>query len=163
MDIDNRAIQGYVSRRGVHICVGIPVLLLASALLLRSRFEFLSVPIASEENIKLMGYVLIAVTAADIGAAFLLKRRLLAPAVVRVKVPPQMDGLEQKFADLFTPIFLIAAAPALYGLIFYFLGGDVDTYVLISVFCPVGFMALRPREAEVDRLAETIFEGRNSP
>lgn len=152
-----REIQGTVARRGVHICVGIPVLMLLAALLLRKYLDFLANPIATPENLEILGFAFLGVAAVDMAAAYLLKRRLLTPAQLKSRLMAQPADFGAKLADAYVPVFIVATAPALYGLIFYFLGGDLDTYVLISVFCPAGLLLLRPRDAEAERLAAEIL------
>jgi len=152
-----RDIQGTVARRGVHICVGIPVLMLLAALLLRKYLGFLADPIAAPKNLEVLGFAFLGVAALDLAAAYLLKRRLVTPARLKPSLMAQPAEFGANLADAYVPVFVVAAAPALYGLIFYFLGGDLDTYVLISVFCPAGLLLLRPRDEEVERLAAEIL------
>lgn len=154
---DIREIQGTIARRGVNICIGIPALLLAVALLARHYLEFLAHPIVATENLKLLGYAFIGVAVVDVLAAFIMKKRHLAPALLKIRIAPDPHRLGARLAEAFVPVFAVAAAPALYGLIFYFLGGDLDTYVLISVFCPAGLLLLKPKEEEVERLAAAIL------
>lgn len=152
-----RDIQGMVARRGVHICVGIPVLMLLAALLLRKYLGFLADPIAAPNNLEVLGIAFLGVSAVDLAAAYLLKRRLLNPKQLKARWVAQPAEFGENLADAYVPVFVVAAAPALYGLIFYFLGGDLDTYVLISVFCPAGLLLLRPRDQEVERLVAEIL------
>lgn len=154
---DNRRIQSAVATRGINICVGIPALLLLSAIFARNYFPFLANPAFASEELQIVGYAFIGVAAVDVLAAFILKRRRLSPEVLKLRIAPDPAVLADRLAEAFVPVFFVATAPALYGLIFYFLGGDLDTYVLISVFCPAGLLLLKPKEEEVERLAAAIL------
>lgn len=160
--IDARAVQGAVARRGLHVCVGIPAVLLVFGLILRSQFEFLAAPAASEENLRIIGYVLIALAICGLAIGFLIKRNRMASLQLRQRIAAHPGEFVEAIVDAVMPIFIIAAVPAGYGLIFYFLGGDLDTYVLLSVCCPAGLMVFKPKEDEIERLDRDIFGGEES-
>ena len=155
--LDARIVQAAVARKGVHLCVGLPAILLGLGLLLHSQFEFLSAPIASEEALRLVGYCLVGVAISDVTVGFVLKRRKLFSANMKAKILARPGAYADVIAEELLPLLLLAAAPAGYGLIFYFLGGDLDTYVLLSVCCPAGLMIIKPREDEIERLDREIF------
>ena len=155
--IDARVVQGIVARKGFHICVGIPAALMVVGLMLRSQFEFLSSPISSEENLVTLGYSLLAICPLILVVAFILKRRLVGSQALKARINSRPGDFADILSEAMAPIFLIVTAPALVGLIFYFLGGDLDTYVLISVFCPAGLMLCRPREDDIERLDRELF------
>jgi hypothetical protein len=157
--IDTRAVQGEIARKALHLGVGLPVALLALGLLLRSQFEFLATPVLSEEKLRFLGYGLIGVIAVTYLAGYLAKRRILSGAGLRDRLSSRPEQFGATLSEALFPLFFLAAAPALVGLIFYFLGGDLDTYVLISVFCPAGLMLLKPTESEIERLDQEVFGG----
>lgn len=150
--IDARAVQGAIAKKGFHVCVGIPAAFLAIALLTRANLEFLETPVTSTENLKLGGFVLIALSIAVLAVAYLRKQRILKSEKLRAEVSSHPSNIVEILSNHLYSLFLIAAIPAAIGLIFYFLGGDLDTYVLISVFCPAGLMILKPTESEIEQL-----------
>jgi hypothetical protein len=117
----------------------------------------LSTPVLSEENLRVLGYGLIALIIAAYLAGYLMKRRILSGARLRDRLRLRPAEFGATLSEALFPLLLLAAAPALVGLIFYFLGGDLDTYVLISVFCPAGLMLLKPTESELERLDQELF------
>ena len=155
--LDARIVQAAIARKGVHLCVGLPAVLLGLGLLLRSQFEFLAAPIANEEVLRFVGYCLLGVAIGGAIVGFILKRRKLFSADMKAKILSRPGASADVIAEELLPLLLLAAAPAGYGLIFYFLGGDLDTYVLLSVCCPAGLMIIKPREDEVERLDREIF------
>jgi hypothetical protein len=146
---------GRVGRLGVQICVGIPALFFFAALILRANLNFLAQPL--QIDLTLIGYAVIGIAVADIAAAFILKRRVINAAVLRQRFDLHPSSFARQLAAAYVPIFAVAAAPSLYGLIFFLIGGDLETYVLVSVFCPAGLMLLKPRADEVEELADQLF------
>lgn len=149
-------VMAKIARTGVQICVGIPALLFILAMILRANLSFLAQPV--DVDLTLIGYAFIGIAVVDVGAAFILKRRTINPEVLRQRYNVHPGALARQLTTAFIPIFAVAAAPALYGLIFYLIGGDLDTYVLISVFCPAGLMLLKPKADEVEDLARALFD-----
>ncbi len=147
---------GRVARMGVQICVGIPVLLFIAGRLLRAYLPFLAEPL--DVDLTFLGYAFIGIAIVDVAAALILKKRSITPAALRRRFELHPGALDRQLTSAFIPIFAVAAAPALYGLIFYLIGGDLDTYVLLSVFCPAGLMLLKPKADEIEELAETLFD-----
>ena len=155
--IDIRAVQGAVVRRGVQYCVGLPAVLLITAVLLRERFDFLAQAAFEPHVLKVIGFVAIALAGVDLAVVLLIKQRRLNPVMLKSTLHVPVDRIGPQLAEACVPLFVIAAVPAVIGVIFYFLGGDLDTYVLISVFCPAGLLLLKPREEELERLERELF------
>lgn len=151
------AIQGQIVRSGIQLCVGLPAGLFALALIVRKSLNFLSTPVTTEANIKLLGYIFILVAITDVLVAFLVKRRQFEVKRLLARQSFQPNSFAKQLTGACLPVFVICAMPAFYGLIFYFLGGDLDTYVLISIICPAAFLLLKPKEEEIERLESAIF------
>ncbi|MBK7091158.1 MAG: hypothetical protein IPH59_05485 [bacterium] len=154
--IDARAVQGAIAQRGFNICIGLPAALLAIALLARANLEFLETPVTGAENLKIAGFALITVALAVLAFVFLRKRSILKSEKLIAEIRSHPANIAEILSNQLYPLFFIAAIPAAIGLIFYFLGGDLDTYVLISVFCPAGLMILKPRESEIEQLESEL-------
>jgi hypothetical protein len=150
-------VQGQIARSGLQLCVGIPAAMFAIALILRKTLPFLATPITSEANIKLLGYVFIGLAVVDVIVAFIIKRRLISVKNLLARYSFHPASFAKQLAQAYLPVFAICAGPALYGLVFYLLGGDLDTYVLISIICPAAFLLLKPKEEEIERLESEIF------
>lgn len=146
-----------VMRFGLRICIAVPAGLLAAVLVLYKGFHFLQQPVLAKDDAQLVGYAFIAVALADVAAAFILKRRLINAESLQMRYTFHPASFPRQLAAAYTPIFAMCAMPAIYGMICFFLTNDLDTYVLISVFCPAAYLLLKPREEEVERLAQRIF------
>lgn len=153
---DARAVQGVIAQRGFNICVGLPAAMLALALLARANLEFLATPVTSEENLRIAGFALIALAAVVLGIVYLRKRSILKSEKLKAEIRLHPANIAEIISNQLYPLFFFAVTPAAIGLIFYFLGGDLDTYVLISVFCPAGLMILKPRESEIEQLESEL-------
>ena len=147
-----------VAKLGLHICFTLPLGLFVLALLARAKLPFLASPIATDDNAKIVGYAFIAVAVIDAVSGFILKRRLINAATLMSRFSFHPNSFSRQLAVAFVPIFIVCAMPAIYGIIFYFLGGDLDTYVLISIISPAAFLLLKPKEEELERLANEIFK-----
>lgn len=157
--IDVHEVQASVARLGVKICVGLPVLLLVMAVLMNPNFLADDGGTSSNGSTRSIGYIFIAVALADLITALILKKRLCDPKVLSAKFVWYPETFTHKLKSAYLTIFAICAAPAAYGLIYYFfLGGDIDTYVLITVICLLGYMLTRPRANEIERLAREVFK-----
>jgi hypothetical protein len=155
--VEANAVQGEVARFGLQICVGFPAAMFIVAVVLRKNLDFLSNPIGSDDYVRFLGYIFIGVSLMDGLAAFILKRRLISVKTLMAKYRFRRENFGKQLTAAYIPVFILCALPALYGVIFYFLGGDVETYVLISIVCPASFTLLRPRNEEIEKLADEIF------
>ena len=150
-------VRAAVARLGMQICVGVPAGLFAVVLILQKNFHFLSQPLLTENDARIVGYVFIAVALGDVLAAYIVKRRIINPTALLARYTFHPATFARQLAGAFTPIFALCAMPAIYGMICFFLTNDVDTYVLISVVSPAAFLFLKPKEEEIERLAAEIF------
>jgi hypothetical protein len=146
-----------VAKLGVQICLGVPAGLFAIVLILHKNFHFLSHPLIAKNDARIVGYVFIAVALADVLAAYILKRRIINAAALQIRYNFHPASFARQLTMAYAPIFALCAMPAIYGMICFFLTNDLDTYVLISVICPAGFLFLKPKGEETERLAAEIF------
>jgi hypothetical protein len=146
-----------VMKFGLQICLAAPAGLLAIVLILHKGFQFLSRPVIAEADVKIVGFAFIAVALADMAAAYFLKRRLINATSLQTRYAFHPASFARQLTSAYAPIFFLCAMPAIYGMIFFFLTNDLDTYVLISVVCPAAYMLLKPSEDEVERLNREIF------
>jgi hypothetical protein len=155
--IDPMLVQASVAKLGIQICVAFPAGLLALALILKKTFYATEGGLLMPETAHWIGYIFIAVALSDIVAAWIVKRRLLSIANLAGKLSRDAKTFAKQVTAAYVPVLAICAAPALYGLVYFFMGGEIETYVLISVICPAGYMAVKPRRAELEALISALF------
>ena len=155
--VDNIEVRSAVSRFGLHICLGVPVGLLAVVLILHKSFNFLAQPLLTGNEAKTVGYVFIAVAVTDALVAYVLKRRLINAKALLARYTLHPASFARQLTAAYAPVFTVCAMPAVYGMICYFLCSDLDTYILISVICPASYLLLKPKEVEIDKLIAEIF------
>ncbi|MCK4856667.1 MAG: hypothetical protein KAT58_01750 [candidate division Zixibacteria bacterium] len=156
--IDPREVQAKVAQLGVRICVAFPVVMFTLTLILKKALYSMEAALLPENSRELVGYIFIAVALADMFAALLLKRRLITASNLAARFSPDLKLFAKQFAAAYVPILAVCAAPALYGLIYFFVGGDVETYVLISIICPASYILTKPRWEEIESIARELFE-----
>lgn len=155
--VDPSEAQAQVAKLGVHTCVGFPAAMFALALILRKWLYSLEASLVGAETGRLLGYVCVAASVAIVLIALRLKRRLIRPENLAARIGSYPKLFAKQLAAAYVPILAVCAAPAVLGLLFFFVVGDLDTYVLVSVICPAAYLAVKPRQAEVERLAEELF------
>lgn len=152
-------IQARVAGTGLRICLVLPVALLAFGIILRSQWELFAVPVVADS--RLVGYILIAAAAADLAVSFFLKRHLTSAVALTKRFAPTQATFSANLNTAFIPVFISAATPAMLGLVFYLLGGDTDTFVLLTVFAPAGMMLVKPRGEEIHNLGVRLLGWRD--
>jgi hypothetical protein len=150
--------QARVAKLGFQLCVAFPAGLFALTLILRKSLYGADNSLLSPATGELFGYVVIAIALADVIVASFLKKRMITAETIGARLGANPKLFAKQLAASYVPILAICAAPAVYGLIFFFIVGDVETYVLISVICPTGYMLAKPRRAEVEEMAEQLFK-----
>jgi hypothetical protein len=151
--------RAQVAKLGMHMCVGFPAALLALGLILKKSIYSAEAGLVTTSTSGVLGFVFIAIALANLGAAWLVKRRVNKPRQLASRFSPYRNLFAKQVAAAYVPVLALAAAPALYGLLYYFLGGDQETYVLISLVCPLSYMAVRPRQSEIEAIAQELFTG----
>jgi hypothetical protein len=157
IEVDIDAARAAVAKLGVQICVVFPATMLALALILKKSFYSSDAGLLAGDSVVWLGYVFVAVAIVDLIAALLIKRKQITPENLARRLTPRPNLFAKQLAAAYVPVLALCAAPALYGLIFYFIGGDQETYVLISVICPAAFLVVKPRSEEVEAIATELF------
>ncbi len=157
IEVDIDAARAAVAKLGVQLCIVFPAAMLALALILKKRLYSADAGLLQGGIVDWLGYAFIAVAFADLIVALLIKRKYITPENLARRLTPRPNSFAKQLAAAYVPVLALCAAPAVYGLIFYFVGGDQQTYVLISVFCPAAYLVTRPRLEEVEAIATELF------
>ena len=103
--VDNIEVRSAVSRFGMHICLGVPVGLLAVVLILHKSFNFLAQPLLTGNEAKTVGYVFIAVAVTDALAAYILKRRLINAKTLLARYTLHPASFARQLTAAYAPVF----------------------------------------------------------
>jgi len=136
---------------GMLMNLGTPALLFVLAVVFLSRG--VSRRTVDLSIFDLIFFILIAVSAADLGVAIFLKRRLLSPQNIFRKSSSSDESIaELRFIQAATVIYAINLSPTIYGFALIFLGARIENFLLFVAFTLIGFQLSRPRPGDVDRL-----------
>lgn len=137
---------------GMLMNLGVPAVLFVLAVLFLSG----SAPRNAMEpaTFNLLLVILVIVSAADLGVALFLKRRLLSGEnIFKKTASPEETGTEIRFLQAAMVIYGINLSPTIYGFVLIFLGASIENFLLFVGFTLIGFQLARPRRRDVERLS----------
>ena len=113
----------------------------------------------SDLNPDLLFIILVFVSMTDLGVVYYLKKRLLANASMTqaselqrgTHMAPE-ENSKRAGLRLATMIYALNLAPSIYGLIYFLLIGNINFFLLLLAFTPLGYLLLKPREGELKKL-----------
>ena len=121
-----------------------PAVLLSLGLFLRSQ----GIGVRPIEGLDLLLWILLAVSAGEVLAIHLLKKKILS-ARNMPKVKDQGTSAQRVLVRSALILFSLSLSPAIYGLVYFLLGGTVERFVLfiaITLFC---FLLFKPKLEEM--------------
>lgn len=114
------------------------------------RSQGLIEPVQSDQ-LDTLGYGLLIVGAVEIVLAFILRRRWISSSSPQLSAIKKRDIFYKHIKITFLILFLIALSPAIYGFLYFMLGGAEDIFILILVESLIGYMAIRIRPDALER------------
>lgn len=106
---------------------------------------------SSSDSLEVLGYGLIAVSVAEIFTAVVLRRKWVRSGSPYLRTIVKRTLLYRQLKLLFAVLFLIALTPALYGFLYFILGGTETVFVLLVVATMIGYMLIRVRPNDLER------------
>lgn len=138
---------------GLFLDVLVPAVLLSLGLFLRSK----GIVVRSFTGLDVLLWFLLAVSGGEVLAIYLIKKRVLfAPNMPRAK--EEDVSLEQRFLRSALILFSLSLSFAIYGFVYYLLGGTVERFVLfiaITLFC---FLLFKPKLEEMKSVKNGLSE-----
>jgi len=135
--------------------VGAGILFVAGQIL---RSQGIVEPVDSEA-IGTLGYVLLAISAAELLVLLRLKSRYTKPSGYPLERRNDRGNFEGQLRVVFSIMYLIALSPAIYGFLYYMLGGTESLFVIFIVITLVGYMIARVKPRDLERaFGEIDFE-----
>ncbi len=107
------------------------------------------------ENLRILGYSLIALSGLEIVVVVILKRRWVCKDSAPLATIRRRDVLARQLRLLFIILYLVAFTPSLYGFLYFILGGTEQLFVTMLAITLVGYMLTRIRP---DSLEEVVGE-----
>jgi hypothetical protein len=142
--LDVERIHSKLFNLGLLLNVLAPAVLIFVGAFLRAS----GVSISPGPNLRIFFWVLIAVALSEIPAIYIVKKNFLAGSRVYQKGGRNLTA-EQALIRSGVIVFSLALTPAIYGFVFYLLGGSLERFVLfaaITLFC---FLVFKPKQEEI--------------
>ena len=136
---------------GLLLDVFVPAVLFSLGLFLRSQ----GVGARPIEGLEILLWVLLAVSVGEVLAIYLIKKKILF-ARNMTKVKEQSVSLERIFLRSALILFSLSLSPAIYGFVYFLLGGMVERFVLfiaITLFC---FLLFKPKFEEMKSIKNSL-------
>jgi len=106
---------------------------------------------SASESLTMLGYGLIAVSAAEIFTAVMLRKKWVHSDSPYFRTITKRAVFYRQFKLLFTVLFLITLTPAVYGFLYYILGGTETVFILLIVATMIGYMLIRVKPNDLEK------------
>jgi len=110
--------------------------------------------IADPDKMKVFGYVLLAVSFTELIAIFFIKRNFFNPESIKRMNPRTFKQFSGQIKVYYLILYFLAFAPSIYGLLYYYLCGDQNMFVLMVCITLIGYLLIRPRPSFIEKMAE---------
>lgn len=154
-DLWNKVVSR-LNTMGFIINIGIPAVLLVAGYIagasFRENFRL------NDESLTTIKWVLIAVSVGEVAAAFIIKRQVFGNLRTYMQRYPDAKSRISMVIKIMIVIHALSAMPALYGLLYYLLGGHIDGFLLMIILNLIGYQICRPRKSDYDNLLKLLFE-----
>jgi hypothetical protein len=97
------------------------------------------------EGLTVLGYSLIGVGIIEILMIVILKKRWISSKSPQLNAIKKRDAFYRHLRLLFIILFLIALTPALYGFLYFILGGTEENFMILLAITLIGYMLTRMR------------------
>jgi hypothetical protein len=98
--------------------------------------------------------VLLAVSILELVGIFVLKKKWLTPNNPMFGQTKSFKQLSGRILTLYIILYFLALSPAIYGFLFFMMGGVRDMFVLMACLTLIGYLLARPRPAFIEELLE---------
>ena len=134
---------------GLVMNVFIPVLFLFLGIFLRSQ----GLNGHLQNGLNMLFGVLMALSLCEIPILYLVRKKTLSARTAYRQSHPQADA-DQLLFQWAAVIFCLAFSPTVYGLVYFFLGGMPERFVLLVAVTLVCFMLFKPKSDEIRTFVE---------
>jgi len=142
---------------GLLLDVFVPAVLFSLGLFLRSQ----AVGAKSSEGLDILLWILLGVSAGEVLAIHLIKKKILFTQNMP-KVKEQSVSLEQMFLRSTLILFSLSLSPAIYGFVYFLLGGMVERFVLFIAITLLCFLLFKPKLEEMKSIQNGLSDSSNN-
>jgi hypothetical protein len=138
---------------GLLLDVAFPAVLFCVGLFLRSQ----GVGEKPVEGLDVLLWVLLAVSAGEVLAIYLIKKKVLFARNI-LKVKKENISVEQIFLRSGLILFSLSLSPAIYGFIYFLLGGIKERFVIFIGITLLCFLLFKPKLEEMKSVKEGLSD-----
>lgn len=142
---------------GLLLDVFIPAILFSLALFLRSQ----GVGVKPVEGLNILLWVLLAVSAGEVLTIYLIKKKILFARNI-LKTKKESVPVEQIFLTSGLILFSLSLSPAIYGFIYFLLGGIKERFVLFIGITLLCFLLFKPKLEEMKSIKNNLSDPSDS-
>ncbi|MCI0532072.1 MAG: hypothetical protein L0Y74_09020 [candidate division Zixibacteria bacterium] len=143
----------------MYLGLGLNVLLPMGVIVIGYFLKQSSFSGGSELNPDMLFTILVFVSMTDLGMVYYLKKRLLANTSMiqaselqgSTHISPE-EKSRRAGLRLAIMIYALNLAPSIYGLVYFLITGNLNSFLLLLAFTPLGYLLLKPREEELKKL-----------
>jgi hypothetical protein len=152
-NIDLDRIHTKLLNLGLLLNVFVPAILFALGLFLRSQ----GVGIKPVEGLDILLWVLLAVSAGEILTIYLFKKKILFAQKVLQSKKENISG-ERIFFTSGLILFSLSLSPAIYGFVYFLLGGTAERFVIFIGITLLCFLLFKPKLEEMKSVKEGLSD-----
>jgi hypothetical protein len=152
-------IHAKILKLGLAIDIFLPLVIFFLAVYFRDRL----IHFQTMKNFDLFFYVLLAVSLSEVVAIFIIKRQFSARLAQKklgqgsspAQEVPDVDTrqpVDRNLLSFATVIFSLCISPAIYGLVYYLLGGTWERFALFVAITFLFFQLFKPKMDELEKL-----------
>jgi hypothetical protein len=134
---------------GLLLDIFVPAILFSLALFLRSQ----GVGVKPVEGLDILLWVLLAVSAGEILTIYLIKKKILFARNI-LNIQKGSIPCERIFFRSGVILFLLSLSPAIYGFIYFLLGGMKERFVIFIGITLLCFVLFKPKLEEMKSMKE---------
>jgi hypothetical protein len=142
---------------GLLLDIFIPAVLFSLALFLRSQ----GVGVEPVEGLNILLWVLLAVSAGEILTIYLMKKKFLFPRNVLMSEKENIS-MERIFFRSGLILFSLSLSPAIYGFIYFLLGGMKERFVIFIGITLLCFLVFKPKLEEMKSMENSLSDPSDS-
>jgi len=152
-NLDLEQIHTKLLNLGLLLDVAFPAVLFSLGLFLRSQ----GVGARSFKELDILLWVLLAISAGEILTIYLIKKKTLY-AHDLLKVKKENISTEQIFFRSGLILFSLSLSPAIYGFIYFLLGGTAERFVIFIGITLLCFLLFKPKLEEMKSLNNSLSD-----
>jgi hypothetical protein len=152
-NIDLDRIHTKLLNLGLLLNVFVPAILFALGLFLRSR----GVGIKPVEGVDILLSVLLAISAAEILTIYLFKKKILFARKI-LQSQKENVSAERIFFTSGLILFSLSLSPAIYGFVYFLLGGIEERFVIFIGITLLCFLLFKPKLEEMKSVKEGLSD-----